>query len=54
MEHELCKIVPMALAEKSRALINFMPEIKVSEVMSITSAEKLLAITGFMAPGSGI
>ena len=54
MEHELSEIVPMALAEKSRALRNFMLEIKVSEVMNITSAEKLLAITSFMAPGSGI
>lgn len=54
MDHELSRIAPMALAEKSRALINFMLKIKVSELMTITSAEKLLAITSFTAPGSGI
>lgn len=54
MGYVLSGKVSMALAEKNRALENFMPEIKVSEVMNITPAQKLLAVTRFMMPESGI
>lgn len=47
-------ISPVALADKNRAQGSFMREIKVSEVMNMTSAQKLLAMTNLRVPGSGL